>query len=48
MPPPLVGMGQSAGALAILDMAMKHPRLLAGLILMEPTIGPGLNWPSEL
>ena len=55
MPSPLVGMGQSAGGLVILDIATKHPRLLAGLVLLEPTVvlpeptvGPSLNQPSVL
>ncbi|MCJ1418182.1 hypothetical protein MMC32_004528 [Xylographa parallela] len=48
MPPPLVGIGQSAGSLVIADIAIKHPRLLAGLVLMEPTVGPGLDQPSDL
>jgi len=48
MPSPLVGMGQSAGSLVILDIAVKHPRLFAGLVLMEPTVKPSSNQPSDL
>ncbi|MCJ1392492.1 hypothetical protein MMC18_005359 [Xylographa bjoerkii] len=48
MPPPLVGMGQSAGSLVVLDIAMQHPRLLAGMVLMEPTVGPDPDQPADL
>ncbi|MCJ1400866.1 hypothetical protein MMC11_004075 [Xylographa trunciseda] len=48
MPPPLVGMGQSAGGLVILDIAKKHLRLFAGLVLMGSTVGPGVDHPSNL
>ena len=37
MPPPLVAMGQSWGAVTIAGSSLMHPRLFAGIVLLEPT-----------
>lgn len=37
MPPPLVGMGLSWGCVPIVSLAIFHPRLFSGIVLMEPT-----------
>lgn len=38
MPAPVLGISQSWGAWALLRAAAFHPRLFAGLVLMEPTL----------
>ncbi|KAH8899901.1 toxin biosynthesis protein [Thozetella sp. PMI_491] len=46
MPPPIVAVAQSWGAFTVLSAAMWHPRLFAGLAIMEPTViasMPGQN-----
>ncbi|KAL8754532.1 MAG: hypothetical protein Q9184_005089 [Pyrenodesmia sp. 2 TL-2023] len=39
MPPPIVGIGQSWGAVGISMLAVWHPRLFAALVPIEPMIG---------
>jgi pimeloyl-ACP methyl ester carboxylesterase len=48
MPQPIVGIGQSLGCAHLLQLAQWHSRLFAGLILLEPALGPnGTNrWPG--
>lgn len=41
MPQPLFGMGESLGAGHFMMMNTWHPRLLAGIVLLEPALGPG-------
>ncbi|KAL8831594.1 MAG: hypothetical protein Q9191_000774 [Dirinaria sp. TL-2023a] len=36
MPPPLVAVGSSWGSVSIVSLAVFHPRLFAGIVLMEP------------
>lgn len=59
MPQPLFGMGESWGAGHFVMMNTWHPRLFAGILLLEPALGPGLemtgwepehalvNWPTK-
>lgn len=37
MPPPLVAVGSSWGGVSIVSLAVFHPRLFAGIVLMEPS-----------
>ncbi|KAL8675825.1 MAG: hypothetical protein Q9186_007570 [Xanthomendoza sp. 1 TL-2023] len=39
MPPPIVGIGQSWGAVTISTLAVWHPRLFSAIISMEPMFG---------
>lgn len=41
MPPPIIGMGESWGVGHFLMMSTWHPRLLAGILALEPALGPG-------
>lgn len=43
MPPPIYGVGLSWGCVNILMMSTFHPRLFAGMILIEPTFETGRN-----
>ena len=45
MPSPIVGLGQSLGDVAIVMMAVWHPRLFSGIVLIEPGLGPGFGQP---
>lgn len=38
MPPPLIAMGLSWGCVSIVSLAIFHPRLFSGVVLMEPTL----------
>ncbi len=38
MPPPLIAMGLSWGCVSIVSLAIFHPRLFSGIVLMEPTL----------
>ncbi|EMC96223.1 hypothetical protein BAUCODRAFT_467173 [Baudoinia panamericana UAMH 10762] len=40
-PPPLVGVGHSSGATALIQLTLLHPRLLSSLVLFDPIIGHG-------
>lgn len=42
MPPPIIGMGESWGVGHFVMMNVWHPRLLAGILALEPALGPGL------
>jgi len=49
MPPPIFGMGESWGVGPIFMMSSWHPRLFAGIVAIEPALGPGLEghkWPT--
>ncbi|KAL6718944.1 hypothetical protein ACLMJK_003179 [Lecanora helva] len=46
MPPPIYGIGQSWGCVNIVMMSHIHPRLFAGMILMEPTFETGYKHQS--
>ncbi|MBE7180300.1 MAG: alpha/beta fold hydrolase [Terriglobus roseus] len=60
MPPPIIGIGESWGAAHFVTINTWHPRLLAGILLLDPALGPGhrmkgrdyentvSNWPSKL
>ena len=37
MPPPLIALGQSWGAVTIAGLSLMHPRLFAGMVFLEPT-----------
>ncbi|KAK1817849.1 hypothetical protein LTR12_007720 [Friedmanniomyces endolithicus] len=39
MPQPIVGIGHSMGATALIQLAVMHPRLLASLVLFDPIMG---------
>ncbi|KAK3644237.1 hypothetical protein LTR56_009774 [Elasticomyces elasticus] len=39
MPQPIVGMGHSMGATALIQLAVMHPRLLASLVLFDSVMG---------
>ncbi|KAL8798708.1 MAG: hypothetical protein Q9200_007715, partial [Gallowayella weberi] len=39
MPPPIIGIGQSWGAVTISTLAVWHPRLFSAIISMEPMFG---------
>lgn len=41
MPQPLFGMGESWGAGHFMTINTWHPRLFAGILLLEPALGPG-------
>ncbi|KAI4184985.1 MAG: hypothetical protein L6R41_004395 [Letrouitia leprolyta] len=41
MPPPIVAMGQSWGAVTISMLAVWHPRLFSAIVAMEPMLGQG-------
>ena len=38
LPRPLVGLGHSMGGNHVVNLALMHPRLLSGLILIDPVI----------
>jgi pimeloyl-ACP methyl ester carboxylesterase len=38
MPPPLIATGLSWGCVSIVSLAIFHPRLFSGIVLMEPTL----------
>ena len=42
LPPPLVAIGSSWGCVAIVSLAVFHPRMFAGIINMEPTFATTL------
>lgn len=37
MPPPLIALGQSWGAVTIVGLSLMHPRLFTGMVFLEPT-----------
>lgn len=41
MPQPLFGIGHSMGAFQLAHLALLHPSILQGLVLMDPVIQPG-------
>jgi pimeloyl-ACP methyl ester carboxylesterase len=41
MPPPIIAVGQSWGGYPVLQAALLHPRLFAGVIALEPWVGNG-------
>lgn len=41
MPPPIIGVGESWGVGHFVMMNAWHPRLLAGILALEPALGPG-------
>ena len=43
MPHPIVGLGHSMGATALLHTSLMNPRLFASLILIDPIIGPSIS-----
>lgn len=43
MPPPIIGMGESWGAGHFSIINGFHPRLFAGIALLEPALGPGMR-----
>ena len=43
MSQPIVGIGHSMGATALLELAHIHPRLFSSLVLTDPIIGPTLT-----
>ena len=44
MPPPIYGIGTSLGGANILMMSIHHPRLFAGMVLIEPIFETGYRW----
>lgn len=44
MPQPIIGFGHSLGGTAMLSLATMHPRLMASMILVDPTSGPSIQW----
>lgn len=46
-PRPLVGVGHSFGATALVNLAASHPRLLAALVLLDPTYTRYVAFPSS-
>ncbi|KYK54975.1 hypothetical protein DCS_06936 [Drechmeria coniospora] len=47
-PPPLLAVGHSFGACALTHASFLHPRLFAGLVLLEPVIGYFDSKPSHI
>lgn len=47
MPPPIIGIGQSLGVGSIFLPSSWHPRLFAGIVALEPALGPDTDakWP---
>lgn len=43
MPLPIVGVGHSAGANILANLAIMHPRLMTSLVMLEPTIQLGIQ-----
>ncbi|KAF2104197.1 hypothetical protein NA57DRAFT_70414 [Rhizodiscina lignyota] len=58
LPPPIIGVGESWGAGHMIVLSTWHPRLFAGILALEPALGPGhplmgadfntrvVNWPA--
>jgi pimeloyl-ACP methyl ester carboxylesterase len=51
MPRPIIAMGHSFGANALTNVALMHPRLFTGMVMLDPVIArfaaPGKNTPSS-